>query len=90
MDTKDSARALVGQAERMTTTIQEHARRAAEMLRHGLGSDSAAVNALGVFMEPRLRISDLLAAREEIYAALEKLRNTAWPKDSDYDASGLG
>lgn len=89
MATKESAQALIGQAERTTTTIQEHAHRAADVLRHGLESDSAAVNALGVFMEPQLRISDLLAAREEIDAALDRLRNTAWPKDSDYRESGL-
>jgi len=34
-------------------------------------------------------MNDLLTAREEIDAALEKLRNTAWPKDSDYRESGL-
>lgn len=88
MDTKESAQALIGQAERATTTIQDHARRAAEMLRRGLGNNSAAVNALGIFMEPQLRMSDLLAAREEIDAALEKLRNAVWPKDSDYRESG--
>ena len=89
MATKESAQALIGQAERTTTTIQEHARRAADALRRGLATDSAAVNALGVLMEPRLRMSDLLAAREEIDAALEKLRNAAWPRESDYRESGL-
>lgn len=43
MATKESAQALIGQAERTTTTIQEHARRAADALRRGLESDSAAV-----------------------------------------------
>jgi hypothetical protein len=86
---KESALALIQQAERTTTAIQEHARQASDALRRGLGTDSAAVNALGVFMEPQLRMNDLLTAREEIDAALEKLRNTAWPKDSDYRESGL-
>lgn len=89
MTTKESAQALIGQAEQTTTAIQEHARKAAEALRCGLATDSAAVNALGVFMEPRLRETDLLAARKEIDAALEKLRVAAWPKDSDYRESGL-
>jgi len=40
-------------------------------------------------MESRLRETDLLAARKEIDAALEKLRVAAWPKDSDYRESGL-
>lgn len=34
-------------------------------------------------------MSDPLAAREKTDAALEQLRNTAWPKDSDYRDSGL-
>ena len=89
MTTKESARALIGQAERTTAAIQEHVRKAASSLGRGLAADSAAVNALGVFMEPRLRENDLLAARAEIDAALEKMRNAAWPGDPDYRASGL-
>lgn len=89
MATKESAQGLIGQAERATTAIQEHARRAADILRRGLETQSAAVNALGVLMDPGLRESDLLAAREEIGAALDKLRNTVWPGESDYRESGL-
>ena len=49
-----------------------------------LATDSAAVNALRVLMEPRLRLNDLTEAREQIDKALEKLRSTSWPTDSDY------
>lgn len=89
MEAKEDARALIGRAERATTGIQDHARRAVDALRRGLATDSAAVNSLGVLMEPRLRENDLVAARAEIDAALETFRNTAWPGESDYSASGL-
>ena len=89
MATKESAQALIGQAEQSTTAIQEHARKAVDALRSGLATDSAAVNALGVFMEPRLRENDLLAARAEIDAALGKMRDATWPGETDYRASGL-
>lgn len=89
MEAKEDALALIGRAERATTAIQEHARRAAEALRQGLETDSAAVNSLGVLMEPRLRENDLIEARAEIDAALKIFRDTAWPSESDYSTSGL-
>ncbi len=89
MHTKEDALTLIGRAERATTTIQERVRRAAEALWQGQETDSAAINALGVLMEPQLRLNDLTAARAEIDAALETLRSTAWPAGSDYSASGL-
>jgi hypothetical protein len=84
MTTEESARTLVLQAQRTTQEVRIHVRKAAGALGNGLTPNSAAVNAIGVFLEPWLRESDLLAARSEIDAALKKMRVTVWPRDTDY------
>jgi hypothetical protein len=75
---------LFRRAEDATSAITKHLRSAENALRRGLATNSAAVNALGVLMEPRLRLNDLTEAREQIDKALEKLRSSSWPTDSDY------
>jgi hypothetical protein len=84
MPTEESARTLVIRARQTTQDTRTHVRKAAGALERGLAPYSPAVNAVGVFLEPQLRENDLLAARAEIEAALKKMRNTVWPRDSDY------
>jgi hypothetical protein len=85
---EESALALISQARQTTTTVREHERRVAHVLQRGRQVQSASVNGFGVFMEPQERIGDLIEARAEIEAALDKLRNTAWPSESDYREAG--
>jgi hypothetical protein len=47
-------------------------------------SDARAINAVGVFLQPRARRATLEAAKQAIDAALGVMDATAWPSDADY------
>ena len=89
MTTREEALSLMQRAQMATSNIQEHARKAANLLKRSQYIYESGVNGLGVFLDPRQRKEDLIAARIEIDSALEKFKITTWPTDSDYDASGL-
>ncbi|APO70671.1 hypothetical protein IE4872_PD00128 (plasmid) [Rhizobium gallicum] len=48
---------------------------------------SAQVNRFGVYADTSIRYRDLIAARDEIAAAIEAMKATDWPTNADYDAA---
>lgn len=83
MGVEDISRTIIGKAELATNDAQEKIRRAGELLREGGG-----VNAVGVYLNPRQRLSSLLEAKAEIEAAAGLISATRWPSDRDYDNAG--
>lgn len=76
----------INAAEAATRKVQDHAFKAAEVLRKSYDG-RIMVNAYGILVEPDKRGSDLRIARDEINKALSILEATNWPTDSDYDAA---
>ncbi len=76
--------AKINAAEATTTRVEEHALRAAQLLKEGVDGQII-LNAYGIFIDPRKRRSELRIAREEIDKALALIEATSWPSDADYD-----
>ena len=73
-----------GTAEKATKQIENHTRRAVEVLSNGF-NDQIMINTYsGAFSEPQARASDLRIAVDELRKALQLLEATEWPTDADY------
>jgi hypothetical protein len=48
--------------------------------------DARAINAVGVFLQPRARRATLEGAKQAIEAALAVMDATAWPSEADYNS----
>jgi hypothetical protein len=68
-------------AGRATDLVRTRIDEAANLL---ADNDARAINAVGVFMQPRARRATLEAAKQAIDSALSVMDATAWPADADY------
>ena len=73
-----------GTAERATKQIENHTRRAVEVLSNGFNGQIMINAYSGAFSEPQARASDLRIAVDELRKALQLLEATEWPTDADY------
>ena len=71
-------------AERATKQIENHARRAVEVLSNGFNGQIMINAYSGAFSDPQARASDLRIAVDELRKALQLLEATEWPTDADY------
>ena len=69
-------------AGRATDQVRARTGEAAALLADG---EARAINAMGVFMDPRARRATLAAAKAAIEAALGVIDATVWPTAADYD-----
>jgi hypothetical protein len=73
-----------GTAERATKQIENHTRRAVEVLSNGFNGQIMINAYSGAFSEPQARASDLRIAVDELRKAPQLLEATEWPTDADY------